>query len=140
MDTVSNKKKTTPVSRVLYPACAGFHHLSMRPTLRGRTGHPSMQREKKIKPSAHSRFTWSYSPQGLSEPTSYLRCWWALTPPFHPYPVCTWRFKFLQHYLSSCCFRHDAPAFHRVRCPLQPGLSSPHEAERWNGVVWGKYS
>ena len=61
---------------------------------------PSSSAEEK-KTSAHSRFTWSYSPQGLSEPTGYPRCWWSLTPPFHPYPVCTWRFKFLQHYLSS---------------------------------------
>ena len=40
-------KKTTPVSRVLYLAFASFHHLSMRPTLRGRTGHPPAQRKKK---------------------------------------------------------------------------------------------
>ena len=99
---------------------------------------PSSSAEEK-KTSAHSRFTWSYSPQGLSEPTGYPRCWWSLTPPFHPYPVCTWRFKFLQHYLSLCGFSHKAPAFHRVRCPLQPGLSSPHKAERWNGVVCDKY-
>ena len=85
------------------------------------------------------RYTWSFSPWGLPSHAARTACWWALTPPFHPYPVCTWRVKFLQHYLSLCGFSHKAPAFHRVRCPLQPGLSSPHKAERWNGVVCGKY-
>lgn len=59
-------RRAIPISRVLFPDLhQGPYHLSMRPTLRGRTGHPPMGRKKKTSP--HSRFTWSYSPQGLSE-------------------------------------------------------------------------
>lgn len=101
----------------------------MRPTLRGRTGHPPVRREKN-KPSPHSRYTWSYCPQGLSEPSqlpaklvsSYLT--FSPSPQFAP-----WLSKSLKHYLSSCSHPHEAPAFHGVRRPVQPGLSSPSEKE-----------
>ena len=118
------RKKTTPISRVLFFACAKLPSFIYATYPPGPDGPSSNVREKN-KTLTHSRFTWSYSPQGLSGPTGYPRCRWALTPPFHPYLNCSRRSKSLQHDLSSCSHPHEAPAFHRVRCPLQPGLSSP---------------
>ena len=31
------------------------------------------------------RYTWSFSPWGLPSHAARTACWWALTPPFHPY-------------------------------------------------------
>jgi hypothetical protein len=123
-----------PVSRVLFSfSRRSLHHLSMRPTLRDRTGHPSPGSEKINTPGIPGLHGLTARKVCLSY-CSYLQYWWALTPPFHLDHSEPWQFKFLQHCLSSCSRPHDAPAFNRVRCPLQPGLSSLHiTGERWSG-------
>lgn len=54
----------------------------MRPTLRSRTGRPSLCSFR----SAGFRSTWSYSPQGFPGRQGHPCRRWALTPPFHHHP------------------------------------------------------
>ena len=68
---------------------------------------------------------WSCSRWGLPSSRRHQRDWWALTSPFHPYPI-RWmghlirRFPFCGTFLLVTeTGRYPAP------CPVEPGLSSP---------------
>jgi hypothetical protein len=111
--------KGAPVSRVLSSDCSGLHHLSLRPTLRGRTSRPPVCLSAHI-PGLHGLTARKVYPSHRSCP----RCWWALTPPFHHHPIFIRQSESLWHYLYPVCRHSGSPAFHGVRRPVQPGLSS----------------
>ncbi len=71
---------------------------------------------------------WSCSERGLPSRLRRRNRWWALTPPFHPYPangaVC-----FLWHYPGI-----TPPGGYPAFCPAEPGLSSPALADRSDGL------
>ena len=63
--------------------------------------------------------TWSSSGWGLPSHRSHLRCWWSLTPPFHPYPDHSGRFAF-----CGTVPRVAPGGRYPPPCPVEPGLSS----------------
>ena len=93
------KKSERVVSRVLssrFPGSGG--HLSgpsiarrhERPTRKSRTGRPYSRLLGRRFPM------WSCSRRGFPSTRHCCQAWWALTPPFHPYPC--GRSSFLWHY------------------------------------------
>ncbi len=93
------KKSERVVSRVLssrFPGSGG--HLSgpsiarrhERPTRKSWTGRPYSRLLGRRFPM------WSCSRRGFPSTRHCCRAWWALTPPFHPYP-CMGRSSFLWH-------------------------------------------
>lgn len=68
---------------------------------------------------------WPCSGWGLPSHCSHLQCWWALTPPFHPYlPTATEATTRRRSIL--CCTFPSLAAGRRYRpsCSVEPGLSS----------------
>jgi hypothetical protein len=93
------KKSERVVSRVLSSRLTGNgDHLSgpssarrhERPTRKSRTGRPYSRSLGRCFPM------WSCSRRGFPSIPGHPGIWWALTPPFHPYP-CTGRSSFLWH-------------------------------------------
>jgi len=91
-----------PIGRILWSGflrtCSGSHpsrrvvaDALMRPTRRLRRAalssvarrHSASARTRRPRPA---RPSWSCSGWGLPSHLGRPRCWWSLTPPFHPYP------------------------------------------------------
>lgn len=111
---IMTKNGRRTISRVLFPLPGGCHSSGTdiaarleRPTRGhwpGRPWHPPI---------------WSCSGRGLPSLPRRRGNWWALTPPFHPYPGRTGAVCFLWHFPRvTPAGRYPAP------CPLEPGLSS----------------
>ena len=99
------KVEETAVSRILYFPCGkrqpSVCATSTRDSNAASNGSPPI---------------WSCSGRGLQRRGDHSPSRWALTPPFHPYPVCTGRFAF-------CCtlLPEGFP------CSVESGLSSGPE-------------
>jgi hypothetical protein len=95
----TSKKKNKPISRVLYFFRGkSSHHLSLRPTPRGRTGRPSSRFRREFPVYMvllPARFTW---------PTKSLLSPVGSYPTFSPLPRRIGAVWFLRHYLSKPVF------------------------------------
>ena len=63
---------------------------------------------------------WSCSRRGMPSMPRHRGIWWALAPPFHPYPARGGAVCFLWR-----CPRVAPPGCYPASCPVEPGLSSP---------------
>ena len=72
---------------------------------------------------------WSCSKRGMPSMPRHRGIWWALTPPFHPYPAQGGAVCFLWR-----CPRVAPPGCYPAFCPVEPGLSSPGLAARSDGL------
>jgi len=107
------------VSRVLFPAAVtrrgtviiplGFRLPGTSSDLPGSFGRAALK---------HSPI-WSCSGWGLPSVQCHHRTWWALTSPFHPYPLGGGRSGFCGTFLRVAPSPRYGPP-----CPAEPGLSS----------------
>lgn len=83
--------------------------------------------------SAELRYTWSFSPWGLPSSRCRHRDWWALTPPFHPYPPHGGRSPFLRHFpWRRRSQRHPFPLGSTVPYAARTFLPALCSTERWS--------
>ncbi len=157
------KRPVHHISRILYPPCAcqrqagrtSIIYLGSRSRATsidlpsGSGGQPFTTFRPPEADRMVPRYTWSFSPWGLPSRTARAARWWALTPPFHPYPLRSGRSPFLWHFPWTCRSR-PAPfplgstAPYAVRTFLPPAFAGRRWSDAqdvkeltWSGAVVG---
>jgi len=113
-----DRKPGSVITEVTTAIHLGRQLLAVSSSLPGNQGERATPRWRTIFFPAWLCFQW-----GLPSHISHLTCWWALTSPFHPYP--------LSGRSTFCCTIPDLTAgrCYRPLCSTKPGLSSRSTCE-----------